>query len=255
MSPIGDGHSSSSSGSSPFQLLDSAPTPSWTCGDPMLLQGQESEPQPDLSLLRLREDLLLRPALRHPKTSFWWSRWQILLFSYDRKVKMPLYAEAGIPEVLVGRSELQDPLRLPPSISRGISGRPCIPPRGVCLSRGLPRRAVHRRRDARLSRFSTSRSFFHRPDGFYSFPAAFLASPAAIFLPAPRSCHPEPLSFFPRSHPGFPSWNPASRAAILASRPVIFFPEAPSFFPQPHPGFEDRHLRSCGVGEAYLEER
>ncbi|HET9208804.1 MAG TPA: Uma2 family endonuclease [Thermoanaerobaculia bacterium] len=63
----------------------------------ILLWEQQSEPKPDLSLLRAREDFY---ATRTPKAN------DILLMvevagsslPYDRDTKIPLYAEAGIPE-------------------------------------------------------------------------------------------------------------------------------------------------------------
>ncbi len=64
---------------------------------PMPIGGKHSEPEPDITLLRLREDLYSAnsPALK-----------DFLLVievsnsnpEYDRDVKIPLYAEAGIPE-------------------------------------------------------------------------------------------------------------------------------------------------------------
>lgn len=64
--------------------------------DPISL-GDFSEPQPDLALLRFREDFYARS---HPRPE------EILLvvevsdatLQYDREVKLPLYARAGIPE-------------------------------------------------------------------------------------------------------------------------------------------------------------
>jgi Uma2 family endonuclease len=60
------------------------------------IQGRESMPQPDLALLRPRGDLAVKPpeaedvllAIEIADTSF----------VRDRNIKMPLYAEAGIPE-------------------------------------------------------------------------------------------------------------------------------------------------------------
>ena len=65
--------------------------------DPVTLQEQQSEPQPDVVLLRYREDCY---RTQHPKPE------DVLLavevadssLDYDRDVKIPLYAEAGIPE-------------------------------------------------------------------------------------------------------------------------------------------------------------
>ena len=65
--------------------------------DPVVL-NDFSEPQPDLALLRYREDFY---ANSHPRAE------DVLLIvevadtslQYDREVKLPLYARAGIPEV------------------------------------------------------------------------------------------------------------------------------------------------------------
>jgi Uma2 family endonuclease len=62
--------------------------------------GERSEPQPDLALLRPSEDCY---AASHPEPK------DVLLIievaetsaDYDREVKVPLYARAGIPEVWV----------------------------------------------------------------------------------------------------------------------------------------------------------
>ena len=66
--------------------------------NPIRLEAQLSEPEPDISLLRPRQD---RYRTAHPTPE------DILLVvevsdssrGYDRGVKLPLYAEAGIPEV------------------------------------------------------------------------------------------------------------------------------------------------------------
>jgi len=97
MSPIGDGHSSSarrfnryfSARLSAYALVD--------VGDPILLQRQESEPQPDLTLLRLRDDFY-STGTPTPKDVLLVVEVADSSLSYDRKVKMLLYAEAGIPE-------------------------------------------------------------------------------------------------------------------------------------------------------------
>jgi len=98
MAPIGDGHAGSvrrlnrqfSSRLSSYAIVD--------VQNPILLRRQASEPQPDLALLRLRDDLY---STGTPTPA------DILLvvevadssLSYDRKVKMQLYAEADITEV------------------------------------------------------------------------------------------------------------------------------------------------------------
>lgn len=68
--------------------------------NPIRLEAQLSEPEPDISLLRHRQD---RYRTAHPTPE------DILLVvevsdssrDYDRGVKLPLYAEAGIPEVWI----------------------------------------------------------------------------------------------------------------------------------------------------------
>ena len=68
--------------------------------NPIRLEAQNSEPEPDISLLRPKRDYY---ASAHPTPV------DVLLvvevadssLSYDRNVKMPLYAEAGIPEVWI----------------------------------------------------------------------------------------------------------------------------------------------------------
>lgn len=63
-----------------------------------IVLGERSEPQPDLILLRRRPDFY---ATSHPRPQ------HVLLVievaetsaDYDRQVKMPLYARAGVPEV------------------------------------------------------------------------------------------------------------------------------------------------------------
>ena len=68
--------------------------------NPIRLAAQNSEPEPDISLLRPKPDFY---ASAHPTPA------DVLLvvevsdsnLDYDRGVKLPLYAEAGIPEVWI----------------------------------------------------------------------------------------------------------------------------------------------------------
>lgn len=68
--------------------------------NPIRLEAQNSEPEPDISLLRPKRDFY---TSAHPTPA------DVLLvievadssLSYDRAVKIPLYAEAGIPEVWI----------------------------------------------------------------------------------------------------------------------------------------------------------
>jgi len=97
MSPIGPGHSASvrrfirnfSARLSAYAMVDAQ--------NPILLREQESEPQPDLALLRLRDDFYSTgtPA---PEDVLLVVEVADSSLSYDRTVKMHLYAESGIPE-------------------------------------------------------------------------------------------------------------------------------------------------------------
>jgi Uma2 family endonuclease len=97
MAPIGDGHSSTvrrfirsfSARLSAYAIVD--------VQNPILLKRQESEPQPDLTLLRLRDDFY-STATPTPEDTLLVVEVADSSLSYDRKVKMHLYAEAGIPE-------------------------------------------------------------------------------------------------------------------------------------------------------------
>ena len=92
-----------------FQL---PPQPLCHCGraESRLLRDQESEPQPDLALLRLRDDLY-STATPTPETSSWWSRWPIppspMIAGEDASL-----CRSRHPRVLAGRPEFQYPLRL-----------------------------------------------------------------------------------------------------------------------------------------------
>jgi Uma2 family endonuclease len=66
--------------------------------NPVVLAGSGSEPQPDLAVLRAREDgyAEVPPA---EEDIFLLVEISDSSLAYDRDVKVPLYAEAGIPEV------------------------------------------------------------------------------------------------------------------------------------------------------------
>jgi Uma2 family endonuclease len=64
---------------------------------PLVLREQESEPQPDLNLLRLKDDFYWTKT-PEPGDLFLSVEVADSSLSYDRNVKMRLYAEAGIPE-------------------------------------------------------------------------------------------------------------------------------------------------------------
>jgi len=97
MSPIGPAHAGSvrrfirnfSSRLSPYAVVDAQ--------NPVELRDQESEPQPDITLLRLRDDLY-STATPTPGDTFLVVEVADSSLSFDRRVKMHLYAEAGIPE-------------------------------------------------------------------------------------------------------------------------------------------------------------
>jgi Uma2 family endonuclease len=61
------------------------------------LRKQKSEPRPDLSLLRFREDFY-GSCIPKPKDICLLIEVADSSLAYDRDTKMPLYAEAGIPE-------------------------------------------------------------------------------------------------------------------------------------------------------------
>jgi|SRR5436853_4641060 len=97
MSPIGPGHASSvrrfirnfSARLSPHAIVDAQ--------NPVELRDQESEPQPDITLLRLRDDFY-STATPGPGDILLVVEVAESSLSYDRRVKMHLYAETGIPE-------------------------------------------------------------------------------------------------------------------------------------------------------------
>jgi hypothetical protein len=64
---------------------------------PIVLREQESEPQPDLNLLRLQEDFY-SAGTPEPGDLFLSVEVADSSLSYDRNVKMRLYSEAGVPE-------------------------------------------------------------------------------------------------------------------------------------------------------------
>jgi Uma2 family endonuclease len=65
--------------------------------DPVSLEEQQSEPQPDVVLFRYREDCY-RAQLPTPEDVLLVVEVADSSFVYDRDVKIPLYAKAGIPE-------------------------------------------------------------------------------------------------------------------------------------------------------------
>ncbi|MDX6272678.1 MAG: hypothetical protein QOD28_3901 [Acidobacteriota bacterium] len=78
-----------------------------TVGDIALISTQDpirlndfSEPQPDLALLRLRDDFY-RDALPTPADVLLVIEVADTTLGYDRQVKVPLYAKAGVAEVWI----------------------------------------------------------------------------------------------------------------------------------------------------------
>lgn len=65
--------------------------------NPVTFENQQSEPQPDVALLRYREDWY-RTQLPTPEDVLLVVEVADSSLVYDRDVKIPLYAEAGIPE-------------------------------------------------------------------------------------------------------------------------------------------------------------
>jgi hypothetical protein len=66
--------------------------------NPLLLRTEDSEPQPDVVLLRPRPDFYARS---HPETQDVYLVIEVADTSVvaDREVKLPIYARAGVPEV------------------------------------------------------------------------------------------------------------------------------------------------------------
>lgn len=97
MSPIGPAHAGSvrrfirnfSARLSPHAIVDAQ--------NPVELRDQESEPQPDITLLRLQDDCY-SAATPTPGDTLLVVEIADSSLSFDRRVKMHLYAEAGIPE-------------------------------------------------------------------------------------------------------------------------------------------------------------
>jgi Uma2 family endonuclease len=97
MSPIGPRHAGSvrrfirnfSARLSSYAIVDAQ--------NPVEMREQESEPQPDITLLRLQDDLY-STATPTPGDTLLMVEVADSSLSFDRKVKMHLYAEAGIPE-------------------------------------------------------------------------------------------------------------------------------------------------------------
>ncbi|HKI01468.1 MAG TPA: Uma2 family endonuclease [Thermoanaerobaculia bacterium] len=95
MTPIGDPHALSVMMACDF-LSDLKPRGLVSPQNPLRLPRQQSVPQPDVVLLRRRPDFKLRPP--GPEDVFLVVEVSDSSLAYDRDVKIPLYAESGIPE-------------------------------------------------------------------------------------------------------------------------------------------------------------
>ena len=95
MTPIGDRHALCVTLLNDL-LADLRPRGIVSPQNPLRLPGQQSVPQPDVVLLRRRPDFRLRPP--HPEDVFLLVEVSETSLAYDRDVKIPLYAESGIPE-------------------------------------------------------------------------------------------------------------------------------------------------------------
>lgn len=72
--------------------------------NPVALREQESEPQPDLAVLCHQDDFY-RSATPGPGDTLLVIEISDSSLAYDRKVKIPLYAESGIPETWIADLE------------------------------------------------------------------------------------------------------------------------------------------------------
>ena len=95
MSPIGDPHFLSVMFLGDL-LSELRPEGILSLQGPLRLPLQESVPQPDAVIFRRRTDFKTRPP--RAEDVFFLVEVSDSTLAYDRKVKMPLYAEVGIPE-------------------------------------------------------------------------------------------------------------------------------------------------------------
>lgn len=72
--------------------------------NPVCLEQQQSEPQPDLAVLRHQDDFY-RSATPGPGDTLLVIEVSDSSLAYDRKVKIPLYAASGIPEAWIANLE------------------------------------------------------------------------------------------------------------------------------------------------------
>jgi Uma2 family endonuclease len=95
MSPIGDRHALCVTLLNDL-LADLRPKGLVSPQNPLRIPGQQSVPQPDIVLLRRRKDFSSRPP--HPGDVLLVVEVAESSLAYDRNVKIPLYAQAGLPE-------------------------------------------------------------------------------------------------------------------------------------------------------------
>lgn len=98
MTPIGDRHGVCVMMVEDL-LADLRPKGVVSTQNPLRLPAQRSVPQPDVVLLRRRHDFWSRPP--HPEDVFLLVEVSDTSLAYDRDVKIPLYAESGIPEAWI----------------------------------------------------------------------------------------------------------------------------------------------------------
>lgn len=106
MSPIGSRHAACVNG---LNLMFNASLQGWaivSVQNPIRL-SRYSEPEPDLALLKLQEDFYAR-AHPGPRDVFLVIEVAETSVEMDRKAKLPLYAEAGIPEVWIFDLQARD---------------------------------------------------------------------------------------------------------------------------------------------------
>ena len=98
MAPIDSDHSATTNALNRLLVLAVANRGIVAVGNPVRL-SRYSEPQPDFSVLRHREGY--RKALPRPEDTMLVVEVAASSLDYDRKVKLALYARAGIPEVWI----------------------------------------------------------------------------------------------------------------------------------------------------------
>ena len=98
MAPIGSEHAAASNSLTRMLVLAVGDRGIVAVGNPVRL-NRHSEPQPDFSVLRPRDDY--RKTLPRPEDTMLAVEVANTSLDYDRKVKLALYARSGIPEVWI----------------------------------------------------------------------------------------------------------------------------------------------------------